>query len=238
MCFFYIVSWQIYMVKVQRNHILILVVSVPSLLLPAHATFLFSPSSCWLLLAWPEMLSGGCFWQLWRRSAASATISCLSFLLHFLCLFLSFVPPSLPLPSLLLLPLFLPFLSPSPPSFPLSPSFPPPASPPSFPPPLYSSYSSSSSSSSTNRGLIAGMRVLNRRVGAGFWGCTKMLIVHLANRHGLTLVPRCPIAVKTHWPLLQQTHKDCKNVTRFIFPRVRFKRALWRHKALSVYELS
>ncbi|XP_016413239.1 von Willebrand factor A domain-containing protein 5A-like [Sinocyclocheilus rhinocerous] len=63
------------------------------------------------------------------------------------------------------------------------------------------SFLSSYSSSSTNRGLIAGMRMLKRRVGAGFWGCTKMLIVHLANRHrthfSTSLSHRCENSLTT-----------------------------------------
>ncbi len=96
-------------------------------------------------------------------------------------------------------------LSPPPPTSPPSSHPTPPASPPtpllSFPPPPPTSYSSSSSSSQHQQGSHRGMGVLNRRVDAGFWGCTKMLIVHLVNRHwthfSTSLSHRCENSLTT-----------------------------------------
>ncbi len=45
------------------------------------------------------------------------------------------------------------------------------------------------------------------------WSYTSPIVI------GLTLVPRCPIAVKTHWPLLQTNPQDCKERQRALYTR-------------------
>ncbi len=162
-----------------------------------------------LSLTW-DALWGLFFGSSEERAQPPPPLLALSFLLHSLCL-LPLLRPLLSLSDSFISTSCSSFLSSSSSSFLSSTS----SSSSSF---LYSSTSSSSSSSSTssssssfsflyssssstNRGLIAGMRVLNRRVGAGFWGCTKMLIVHLANRHrthfSTSLSHRCENSLTT-----------------------------------------